>query len=284
MSLDPTTIYLRDLPISFENGFVKQEVNEELLIALCNQYTQIDPLYVSVHLVEDTQENPFSYAYIQVGNREDAKKIISKLNFIKLNKIPVHLILFDDKTQMIIKNEDERLLAIYNLSSDIQVLDLYNICKEFGEVIDCDIANEENKSSDDAAYVLFRKKKDARKAKEKLDGASLDNHSPIKIKFHHKNVFYKKFVLHNNDDDNDDSNDVNNDVNNDDDDDDMKSSDIEFSSDSDSDSDFENLLEAERNKNKVLAEENKKLKKENSKLKKRLKECEEKLKKFTEPK
>lgn len=277
MSLEPTTVYVRDLPIQIEGEFVEQEINEDFLISLCRQYANVDPLDVSIQTTINHNGFPCSYAYIQVKNRKDAVKLINTINFVKLNKSPVHLILFDDETQKVIRNEKGKLLVIHHLSPDIELSDLYNIFKKYGDVIDCDMSIDGNENSNDIAYVLFLKSESACQAMEKLEGASFDGHKPIHIEYDNQNVFFHKFVLpeefnpkliH------------------------KKKSSDESSSFSDNDLDMSSgsgsedmdIPYNESKRNKALILENKELKKENESLKARVHELEKKLKKYTKKK
>lgn len=191
MSSEPITVYIRDLPFSAEGDNVKKECDEDLILTYCGQYANIDPLKVTIRLKNNFNGAPVCYGFIQVRDQKELDKLFDKLNFKKVNKKPMHLIVFDEATQNVIRNEEGRALIIKNFNSDILVSDLYNTFGAFGDIIDCEIPNDSSKT----AYVLFRDTEGPKLAIQRLNGTNLNGREPVQIELDHQNTFAKLFVL-----------------------------------------------------------------------------------------
>ncbi|KAK8839505.1 hypothetical protein M9Y10_031863 [Tritrichomonas musculus] len=191
MSLEPVTIYIRGLPVSSEGGYAKKEADEDIILTFCGNFANIDPINVSIKVKNNYNGAPISYGFIQVKDRQEADKLLSKLNFKKVKKEPMHLVIFDEGTQEAIKNEDGKAIVITNINPEFQVSDLYNTFNAFGDVIDCHIPKNPART----AYVLFRDHESADRAIKRLNGTGLNSKDPVQIELDHQNTFAKLFVL-----------------------------------------------------------------------------------------
>ena len=191
MSSEPVTIYIRGLPVSSEGGYAKKEADEDIILTFCGNFANIDPINVSIKVKNNYNGAPISYGFIQVKDRQEADKLLSKLNFKKVKKEPMHLIIFDEGTQEAIKNEDGKAIVITNINPEFQVSDLYNTFNAFGDVIDCHIPKNPART----AYVLFRDHESADRAIKRLNGTGLNSKDPVQIELDHQNTFAKLFVL-----------------------------------------------------------------------------------------
>lgn len=191
MSFAPVVIYARDLPVLCEGEHIQSKLDEDKLMATFGQFANVDPIDVTVKTGKNQNGIPCAYAIIELVNHEDAKCLISKLNYKTVKKVPIHLVYFDEEAQNILKNDDGNALVIHDINASIQLQDLYEMFRPFGDIIDCEIPY----GSDNIAYVLFRRSDDAKCAMKNLNGSAPTGVIPIQIELDHTKFFTKMFVL-----------------------------------------------------------------------------------------
>ena len=191
MSSEPITLYIRGMPVEIKDGFAKKIVDEDDILTICGQYANIDPLKVTIKAKNNYCGAPICYGFIQVKDQNDVDRLFDKINFRNVKKSPIHLIVFDEATQNVIRNEEGKALVITHFNSDIHVSDLYNTFSAFGDVIDCEIPNDSSKT----AYVLFRDTEGPARAIQRLNGTKMNGREPVTIEMDHQNTFSRLFVL-----------------------------------------------------------------------------------------
>ena len=191
MTSGPITIYARDLPILGEGENAKCAVDEEKLMTIFGQYANIDPISVDIQIGNNINGVLCAYAIIKLSNQKDANRLISKVNYKTIKKIPIHLVFFDEEAQKVLKNDEGRALIIHDLNASVQPQDLHDMFGRFGDVIDCEIPL----GSDNIAYVLFRRLDDAKCAMKNMNGSAPTGAVPIQVDVDHTNFFTKMFVL-----------------------------------------------------------------------------------------
>ena len=91
------------------------------------------------------------------------------MNYIKLDGVPIRMSWWDEETIRIRKR-----LRIKNLDTSIEVSQLHEALANYGEIISCKIATDEEHRSLDYGYVQFRRVEDAERAMNELRDAATD--------------------------------------------------------------------------------------------------------------
>ena len=180
-----TAIYVGDLPVQAKEGGAGPEtqVTDEFLRSLFSDVGKVveGPGSITIKTKEDKNGNPHAYAYVVFETREDAEKVIQKLNYTKLGNFTIRLSLADPETERIRKSR-QGLLFIQPLDPTIEVSQLHEAFANFGDVISCKIPSD-NGVSRGYGYVQFRNPADAEQAMNDLKDASMNNR-PVRIELY----------------------------------------------------------------------------------------------------
>ena len=246
MSSGLITLYARDLPVLSQNGLVKSKFDEEKIYTIFGQYANVDPENITVKTGETVDGTPCAYAIVELSNQNDVNRLLEKLNYKTIKNLPIHLVLFDEDAQKVLRNDDGNSLLIHDINASMKVEELRELFRPFGDIIDCEIPF----GCENIAYVLFRKSEDAKCAMKNLNGKAPTGAVPIKIEVDHSNFFTKMFVLPN--ENNNQSTTCQQDVQ-------------------------DNKTDSVSNRNVDLEKENERLRKENAELKEKLGNYEQKV-------
>ena len=155
-----TKIYIGDLPQNVDEIWLENFVGEAA-----------KPKSVIIH--KEPHGRPQSYALLEFDSHDDAQRVISDLNYTKLDNVPIRISWF-------FKHPDRKAnLFIKNLDPSIEVSQLHEAFSNFGEVLTCKIPLTDGKSHG-YGFVQFINREDAESAMNDLKGAYIEN-KPIQI-------------------------------------------------------------------------------------------------------
>lgn len=185
-----TRIYVADLPVARFFDEFTSAIDEVFLKELFNEYhVSQSPGSVITKAKIDKNGNPYAYAFVSFETREDAINAITEFNYIKLDNIPIRLVLADEETTNLIHSPDAKL-KITNLDPKIEVSQLHEAFSNFGEIVSCKIDGEIEPDQDSCSkrfvsngigYVQFHLQEDADQAMKDLQDATI-NGRPFHIK------------------------------------------------------------------------------------------------------
>lgn len=164
-------LYIGDLPSSVDELFVKD---------LFRGYGSFPSGSISLKQHKKLDK---SFAFVIFQSHELAQRALDEVNYTSLDGIPIRILWSDRHTKKII-NSHESCLFISGLDESISVSQLHDAFSNFGKIVSCKIPLTKGKSRG-YGYVTFYEVEDARKAREDLEGASI-NGKPIKIEFYKK--------------------------------------------------------------------------------------------------
>lgn len=121
---------------------------------------------------------PFSFALVTLRTRKLALRAIKKLNYTKLNNVPIRLSIYDAEA-IRARRTGEGNLIIRNLDQSVDEAQLYYALAGFGEIISCVIPTVYNSDigvmqSRGYGFVHFRNTEDAQQVMSQLNGASVN--------------------------------------------------------------------------------------------------------------
>ena len=157
---DCTKIIICDLP---------QQIDEAWLLNFVGEVATPK----SIKIEKERLQSPRMRAFLEFASHDDAQRVISALNYTKLDNVPIRISWF-------LKQHDRAAnLFIKNLDPSIEVAQLHEAFSNFGEVISCKIPLVDGKSQG-FGYVQFLKREDAETAMNDLKGAYIEG-KPIEI-------------------------------------------------------------------------------------------------------
>lgn len=186
-----TTIYVADLPVKKDqNGQPVSDVNEDFLRQLFHDQGIVQsPDAITIKTKIRQNGDPYSYGFIKFESYENAVNAINEYNYTKLNNVPIRLVLADNETKKIVKNNQGNLF-IKNLDPEIEVAQLHDAFANFGDIISCIIPSdiktvpriddptqtETKYVSRGYGYIQFRNQADAEQALNDLKEATINGH------------------------------------------------------------------------------------------------------------
>jgi polyadenylate-binding protein len=105
--------------------------------------------------------------------------VINEMNYTKLDGVPIRIVPADLETLAIVRSGKTKLF-LKNLDYSIEESQLHEAFTQFGEVLSCKLARNENGASLGYGYVQFRKEENAQQMLDELKGASI-NGRPLMI-------------------------------------------------------------------------------------------------------
>jgi polyadenylate-binding protein len=167
-SSEKKSLHIGDLPVT---------VDEQFLLKLITDVVGDDSATTKVD-VRASKFGESQFAFVQVTNEAEAKKILENLNYTKLDGKPIRITFADPETHRLMRKGIGNLF-IKNLHPDIEVSQLHEAFQRFGDIISCRIPLTNGKSRR-YGFVQFRYKEDAERAKTDLADASISGEK-IKI-------------------------------------------------------------------------------------------------------
>ena len=129
----------------------------------------------SCKITEDDFGNHNGYGYITFYKNEDAEKAIESSKGKKIfDSNNVEIMHFQRKNERMINNLEKKNMKIYinNLPENYDKNDLKELCKEFGNVEECNIYSD--KIGKKFGIVEFREESEAKSAMNNLDGKEIE--------------------------------------------------------------------------------------------------------------
>lgn len=157
--------------------------------------------YMSSHVedVTDKHNNPKKRAHVQFDSMMAAKAAIKEHNFTKFNQMSIRMSLNDQETCKL-KALQINTLVFRRLPKDIDVSQLYDACEQFGEVINCIIPQNPDRTQANYAYVQFRTKESAENALQSFQDVLINGQEIIveeynrKAKISHQDQFTNLYI------------------------------------------------------------------------------------------
>ena len=168
-----TQILVQDLPIYIDPKTSQTTtVDENFILSLFKDENPLPSPIITVKPLPDGNFN--AYSLVSFENSERARQAISKMNYTKLDGVPIRIKLWNSQTRSELFEGKGKIL-IKNFPKDINVQNLEYTMNDYGEVIDCEIPHFNGKNFF-YGIVQFRKSEDAKNAIKKLNGTLFNGH------------------------------------------------------------------------------------------------------------
>jgi len=178
-------IYIGDLPLSVTEGFIKNTLLEG---------------YKGITKIELFKKKYETFCFVTFSSDNNIKKIITELNYTKIDGKPCRIVPADEETLDIIRRRVGNVI-ICGLDESIEVSQLHEAFSNFGDIICSKIPMIYRKGewvSRGYGYVQFRNPDDAKRAIRELIGASI-NDKPLHLcESLHKSKEFLDFQKRNN--------------------------------------------------------------------------------------
>ena len=131
---DDSTVYIADLPI---NQFTYPPlclIDEDFIRTL---FQDFDFYHDSVVIKTKIGRNgsPYSFAYIKFASREEALRAADELNYIRLDYVPIRLIIIDEEGKNNIFNSNKNCVIFQYSDRSIEAYQVHKAFSHFGRVI-----------------------------------------------------------------------------------------------------------------------------------------------------
>jgi polyadenylate-binding protein len=165
MSAQFSQVVIQKLPPTTSETFLKDLISDV-----------VPPSHIRGVVIERKKckrRQPKTYAFVTLETKQDVDALINNLNYTKLDDVPIHIIHSDIETRKIVHSRKGRLFLM-NLDPSLEESQVHEAFENFGKVIVCKLAMNEDAISLGHGYVQLRREEDAIKAHADLKGATIN--------------------------------------------------------------------------------------------------------------
>ena len=141
---------------------------------------------------------PLGYGYLQFYSQTEAERCLTEMNNFVLQGHPLRIVHSQSKFEY----DEKANLLVKNIEKEVTQQEVYELFKQFGEIVSCKLETYQDGKSKGYAYIQFKTEEEAAKAKESLQNFVLkgktleidthekkDKREPVSMKY--KNLFVK---------------------------------------------------------------------------------------------
>jgi RNA recognition motif-containing protein len=128
---------------------------------------------VQIYRSLDRAHRLYAYAFVTFDSSDSVDAVISELNYVKINGIPICIVRVDPETRAILSSRKGNIV-VKNLDPLITEPQLHANFSEFGEVLSCKIVRNEQCQPLGYGFVQFKQEAAARAAIQSLDRAIIN--------------------------------------------------------------------------------------------------------------
>jgi polyadenylate-binding protein len=124
---------------------------------------------------------PLGYGYLQFHSKEEADRCLNDMNNTVLNGLPLRIVHSYSKFEA---NERANLL-VKSIEKDVSQQELYDIFRQYGDIVSCKLETYPDGKSRGYAYIQFATEEEADKAIEAMNDKEI-NGKKIEVVRHEK--------------------------------------------------------------------------------------------------